>query len=90
MPSQVPTLPDDPSIPANRRAWKALAEWKKPLLCAFSDNDPVTAGGDQRFRDEVPGAAGQPHVRIKGGGHFLQEGRGELLARTVSEFVKST
>jgi len=90
MPSQVPTLPDDPSIPANRRAWKALAEWKKPLLCAFSDNDPVTAGGDQRFREEVPGAAGQPHVQIKGGGHFLQEGRGELLARTVSEFVKST
>ena len=90
MPSQVPTLPDDPSNAANRRAWEALGRWEKPLLCAFSDNDPVTAGGDQRFRTEVPGAQGQPHVTIQGGGHFLQEGRGEELARVVAEFVKST
>jgi haloalkane dehalogenase len=90
MPSQVPTLPDDPSIGANRRAWKSLGQWEKPLLCAFSDNDPVTAGGDQPFRTTVPGAAGQPHVTIEGGGHFLQEGRGEELARIVVEFVKST
>ncbi len=90
MPSQVPTLPNDPSVPANRSAWEALGKWKKPLLCAFSDNDPVTAGGEQRFRTEVPGAQGQPHTTIKGGGHFLQEGRGEELARIVAEFVKST
>ncbi len=90
MPSQVPTLPDDPSIPANRRAWKSLANWKKPLLCAFSDNDAVTAGGDERFRKEVPGASGQAHVTIKGGGHFLQEGRGEELARAVASFIQST
>jgi haloalkane dehalogenase len=89
MPSQVPTLPDDPSIAANRRAWESLCKWEEPLLCAFSDNDPVTAGGDQRFRTDVPGAAGQPHVTIEGGGHFLQEGRGEELARIVVEFVKS-
>jgi haloalkane dehalogenase len=90
MPSQVPTLPSDPSISANRRAWEALGKWHKPLLCAFSDNDAVTAGGDLRFRQDVPGAEGQPHVTIQGGGHFLQEGRGEELARVVAEFVKST
>jgi haloalkane dehalogenase len=90
MPSQVPTLPDDPSLPANRQAWQSLGKWQKPLLCAFSDNDPVTAGADQRFRNEVPGASGQSHVTIKGGGHFLQEGRGQELARAVVEFVKST
>jgi haloalkane dehalogenase len=90
MPSQVPTLPDDPSLPANRQAWQALGKWQKPLLCAFSDNDPVTAGADQRFRNDVPGAAGQSHVTIEGGGHFLQEGRGQELARAVVEFVKST
>lgn len=90
MPSRVPTLPDDPSVPANRRAWKVLGQWKKPLLCAFSDNDPVTAGGDKRFREEVPGAAGQTHVTISGGGHFLQEGRGAELARAVISFAQST
>lgn len=90
MPSQVPTLPDDPSIPANRRAWRSLGQWKKPLLCAFSNNDAVSAGGDRRFLEEVPGAKDQPHVTIKGGGHFLQEGRGEELAGIVAEFVKSS
>jgi haloalkane dehalogenase len=88
MPSQVPTLPDDPSVPANRRAWEALSKWEKPFLCAFSDNDPVTRGGDAPFRERVPGAKGQPHVTIQGGGHFLQEGRGAELAGVVADFVK--
>lgn len=89
MPSQVPTLPGDPSGPANGRAWEAFAKWEKPFLCAFSDNDPVTAGGDVMLRARIPGATGQPHVTIKGGGHFLQEGRGVELARVVADFVKS-
>ncbi len=89
MPTQVPTLPDDPSVPANRRAWEVFMKWEKPFLCAFSDNDPVTAGGD-RMAGAIPGAKGQPHVKIKGGGHFLQEGRGEELARVVADFVKSS
>lgn len=90
MPSQVPTFPDNPSVEPNKRAWEVLAKWEKPLLCAFSDNDPVSAGGDARFRKEVPGAQGQPHVKIKGGGHFLQEGRGVELAGIIASFIKST
>ncbi len=90
MPSQVPTLPDDPSLAPNLRAWEALSKWEKPFLCAFSDNDPVTRGMDRVFLERVPGTRGQPHVTIAGGGHFLQEGRGEELARAVAEFVKST
>ncbi len=89
MPSQVPTLPDDPSIEANRRAWGVLGKWEKPLLCAFSNNDPVTAGADQRFERDVPGARGQAHRTIEGGGHFLQEGRGEQLAKIVADFISS-
>jgi len=89
MPKQVPLLSDDPSVAANVAAWEVLAKWQKPLLCAFSDNDPVSGGGDQRFLKEVPGAKGQRHVTIQGGGHFLQEGRGEELARAVSDFVKA-
>ncbi len=89
MPSQVPTLPDDPSVPANRQAWEVLSRWQKPFLCAFSDNDPVTRGADRELRERIPGAAGQRHVTISGGGHFLQEGRGEELARVVVAFVKA-
>src|SRR5229473_5554895 len=80
-PMLVPTSPDDPAAPANRRAWTALTEWKKPLLTAFSDKDPVTAGFDQVLQAAVPGAQGQPHTVIEGGGHFLQEDKGEQLAR---------
>ena len=87
MPSQVPTLDDDPSIAANAAAWKVLLAWEKPLLCAFSDNDPVTGGADGPFRERVPGARGQDHRTLAGGGHFLQEGRGVELAEIVADFV---
>jgi haloalkane dehalogenase len=90
MPSQVPTLSDDPSLPAQERAWEVFTKWEKPFLCAFADNDPVTGGGDRPFRERVPGAQGQPHTTIEGGGHFLQEGRGDVLANLIVDFVKRT
>jgi haloalkane dehalogenase len=89
-PVLVPITPDDPASEANRRAWASLRRFTKPFLCAFSDGDPVTAGGDAVFRREVPGTQGQPHVTIRGGGHFLQEDRGPELARVVVEFARAT
>lgn len=86
-PSLVPVTPDNPAIPANRAAWAALAEWQKPFLTAFSDSDPVTAGGDVRFRETVPGAEGQPHVTLKGAGHFLQEQVPGQLVNAVVRFI---
>jgi len=50
----------------------------------------VTAGLDARFLAEVPGTQGRPHRTIEGGGHFLQEGRGEQLAQVVADFVKTS
>jgi haloalkane dehalogenase len=87
MPSQVPTLPDDPSMPQQAAAWKVLSTWQKPFLCAFTDNDPVTRGADAAFRERIPGARGQAHQTITGGGHFLQEARGQVLAEIVADFV---
>lgn len=89
MPTQVPLLPDAPCVAEQAAAWNVFREWDKPFLCAFTDNDPVTRGGDALFRERVPGAQGQPHRTIEGGGHFLQEGRGEALARIVSDFVRA-
>jgi haloalkane dehalogenase len=86
-PLLVPTKPDDPASEANRSAWKVLASWEKPFLCAFSDQDPVTRGGDRAFQGMVPGTKGQPHTTIEGGGHFLQEDRGEELARVIVEWL---
>ncbi|HVF75825.1 MAG TPA: haloalkane dehalogenase [Acidimicrobiales bacterium] len=85
-PVLVPTTPDDPAAPANRAAWEVLGQWEKPFLCAFSDGDAITRGGERVFLERVPGTAGQPHTTIEGGGHFLQEDKGEELARVVIDW----
>ncbi len=89
MPTQVPTTSDDPALEANARAWAVFEKWEKPFLTAFSDNDPVTRGGDQVFQEKVPGAAGQAHVTIEGGGHFLQDRKGRELADLIIAFAKA-
>jgi len=89
-PALVPTNPDDPAHDDNVAAWEALRHFQRPFLCAFSDGDPITAGGDQVFRREVPGAAGQPHATVAGGGHFLQEDRGPEVADIVCAFIAGT
>ena len=90
LPTLVPTAPDDPAAAANRAAWETLAAFDKPLLTAFSDSDPITRGGEGIFQRTVPGAKGQPHATIAGGGHFLQEDKGPELARVVADFVAAT
>jgi haloalkane dehalogenase len=89
-PLLVPTRPDDPAADANRKAWEVLSAWDKPFLTAFSDGDPITRGGDKPLQSMIPGAAGQPHTTIEGGGHFLQEDKGEELARVVVDFMAAT
>jgi haloalkane dehalogenase len=89
-PSLVPTRPDDPASAANRAAWAVLAGFDKPFLTAFSDGDPITGGGDRVFQKAVPGARGQGHVTLTGGGHFLQEDVGPELGRVVAGFVART
>ena len=87
LPTLVPTSADDPAHDANTRAWEVLRTFDRPFLCAFSDNDPITAGGDRLFQSLVPGCAGQPHTTIEGGGHFLQEDKGEELGRVIADFI---
>jgi haloalkane dehalogenase len=86
-PLLVPTRPDDPAAAANRQAWEVLQRWDKPFLCAFSDSDPITGGADRVLHKLIPGTRGQPHTTIEGGGHFLQEDKGEELAKVVAAFV---
>ena len=89
-PSFVPTTLADPERDANLAAWAVLEQFDKPFLCAFSDSDPVTKGGERAFIDRVPGTAGQPHTTVVGGGHFLQEDKGAELASIIIEFIDRT
>jgi len=86
-PTLVPASPDDPASPANRAAWEVLCRWKKPFLTAFSDSDPITAGAEKYLHQLIPGTKGEPHTTIRGAGHFLQEDKGEELARVVVDWL---
>jgi haloalkane dehalogenase len=86
-PLLVPITPDDPASAANRAAWQVLGQWQKPFLTAFSDSDPITAGGDKVMQKLIPGTRGQAHTTIAGAGHFLQEDQGERLAEVVLAFI---
>jgi haloalkane dehalogenase len=88
-PSLYPDGDDHPSNIANKAAWDVLESWTKPFLTCFSDGDPVTAGGQRAFERAVPGAAGQNHVIVSGGGHFVQEDKGPELAAILVDFVAS-
>jgi len=89
-PSLVPSGADDPAHDDQVAAWEVLGRFEKPVLCTFSDRDPVTAGGAKAFLRGVPGTQGQPHVTIEGAGHFLQEDSGPELAAVIAAFIAAT
>jgi haloalkane dehalogenase len=89
-PDLIPQTEDNPATPDNQRAWEVLERFDKPFLCAFSDKDPITRGGERMLMGKIPGAQGQPHTTIEGGGHFLQEDRGPELARVVVDWIRAS
>jgi haloalkane dehalogenase len=89
-PSLVPTSHEDQAHRDNTIAWGVLRKFERPFLCAFGDSDPVTKGGDAIFIRNVPGAAGQAHTTIIGGGHFVQEDKAEELTNIINSFIATT
>ncbi|MFW9903795.1 MAG: haloalkane dehalogenase [Candidatus Thorarchaeota archaeon] len=90
MPSLVPTSQDDPEHESNSQALEQYKHWTKPFLTCFSDSDPITRGGDRLWQKIVPGAQGQHHTIVKGGGHFIQEDCGPELAEIIINFIQET
>ena len=88
-PTLVPISPEDPSAQANVEAWKSLRKFEKPFLTAFSDSDPVTAGGDKYMQREIPGCEGQAHTTITNASHFLQEDADEAFADAINKFISA-
>jgi len=70
----------------NEAAWQDVFDsWEKPFLVAFTDADPITAGGEASFMERVPSAR---RVAIRGARHFVQEDAGVPLARLMVDFMQ--
>jgi haloalkane dehalogenase len=86
-PLLVPTEPDDPEAVANRRAWEELGRFTRPVLLAFGDRDPITAGCAKAIRRRIPGAQDVEPATMSGAHHFVQEDRGSELAAAILRFL---
>jgi haloalkane dehalogenase len=87
-PVLVPITPDHASVPENRAAWAVLEKFERPVLTAFGDKDAVTKGGERAFIERMPGARGQPHRIIAGGGHFIQEDAPAELCALIDDLIR--
>lgn len=85
----LPTRPDNPMYPANFEAWAALEKFTKPVMTIFSDQDAVAPHGWKPIVARIPGANGQPHVILEGGGHFLQEDLPEAYTDALISWLDS-
>jgi haloalkane dehalogenase len=88
-PVLVPITPDHASVAENRAAWAVLERFERPVLTAFGDKDAVTKGGERAFIDRVPGARGQTHRIIAGGGHFIQEDAPAELCALIDDLIRA-
>jgi haloalkane dehalogenase len=79
MPYLVPS-----QLSENEQAWAVFENWNKPFLVAFTDEDPITRGGEKAFLDRIPDAQ---NVTISGAGHFVQEDAGPQLASLINAFI---
>lgn len=90
MTALLPLTRNDVGARIGRRTMRALEEFDRPFVTAYSDGDPATRGWDEVFQERVPGARGQEHVTLAGAGHFLQEDAGEQLAAVVVRVVTAS
>ncbi|MDQ3085452.1 MAG: haloalkane dehalogenase [Actinomycetota bacterium] len=88
-PELVPTELDHPSAAKMLEVRAGLERWDKPALVLFSDSDPIfTPKAAERMAARIPGAG--PSEIISGAGHFLQEEKGEEIAKRIVRFVSDS
>ncbi|NHN46862.1 alpha/beta fold hydrolase [Halostella sp. JP-L12] len=90
LPSRVPIEADMPGADVIGDARATFADWEKPVFVLFSDSDPITRSARGDLMSVFPTADEQPDTWIEGGGHFLQEDRGEAVADEIVDFVDRT
>ncbi len=87
-PAIVPLNADEPGVAEMKQARAVLAEWQKPCLVLFSDQDPITGPARRFFAEHIPTAEEIEGQRVKNAGHFLQEDAGEEIAGHIHAFMQ--
>jgi haloalkane dehalogenase len=86
-PALIPTRPDHPSSQAVRDSRAILSTSTLPFLTIYGERDPIGGAADAMFHDLVPGASGQPHVRLVDAGHNAPEDAGETFGVIIRDFA---
>jgi haloalkane dehalogenase len=86
-PSLVNDLPG-----ATAEARLGLEAFERPFLTIWAGNDGGGLGGCE-IQDElicgIPGAQGQPHVRLPEASHFLQDDQGPAIASRIVSLIQN-
>lgn len=88
-PLLVPLSTTDPGAKEMMATKEALQSWDKPALVYFSDSDPVFRPHVAEAMAQLIPTAGQPEF-LEGASHFLQEDKGEDIARRIIRFLDET
>jgi haloalkane dehalogenase len=88
-PEHVPTEPEHPNTAPMLAVREAMKHWQKPTLVLFGDSDPIFAPSvAESIGRLIPGTK---RVEIlEGAGHFLQEDKGEEVAKRIVRFLSET
>ncbi len=85
-PRLVPVRPDHPGAYDNRQAIARLRTLDLPVLLPWSNDDPITSGGERVLRSTFRNVG--PPLGIEGAGHFIQEDAGERVADEIVRWLK--
>ncbi|MEP0190953.1 MAG: haloalkane dehalogenase [Erythrobacter sp.] len=88
-PQLVPVGDGMDGIAQNKVAWEGLAEFDRPFLTLFGEDDPVTGGLAQPLIDRIRGAKDMPHAMLSTCGHFCQEDQPTELAQGVIDTARA-
>lgn len=88
LPPMIPTKPDDPGADAGQATLEYLQTDDRPSLLLWADSDPALPLDPvgRAAQGLFPTAA--PLTVIENAGHFLQEDQGELIGKTIAEWLR--
>ena len=87
-PELVPDSDEHPSAAKMLEVREGLRTWPGRALVLFGDSDPIFSPRvGERFAELIPGA--DPAETVEGGGHFLQEDRGDVLGERIASWLSA-